>query len=101
MQVVRFLTRVAFICNVCFLLASFIQWLPHPPEGELISQLIVLGWLLSILFNLIVNGLVVILFAARKLRAAAIPRWLLVSNFIFFLLQLFLLIYASATFANN
>ncbi len=101
MQVVLLLSRVAFICNVCLLLASFIQWLPHPPEGQLTTQVIVLGWLLSLLFNIIVNGLVIILFAIRKLRAAAIPRWLLVANFIFFLLQLFLLIHASATFANN
>jgi|ERR1700733_5092800 hypothetical protein len=101
MQVVRFLSRVAFICNICFLLASFIQWLPHPPETELVSQLIILGYLLSILFNVIFNGLVIILLIIRKLRAAAIPRWLLVANFVFFLLQLFLLLHASATFANN
>jgi hypothetical protein len=92
MQFARFLSRVAFICNCWFLLASFIQWLPHPPEGELISQVIVLGWLLSILFNVIVNCLMIILFAFRKLRAATIPVWLLVVNFIFFVLQLLLLI---------
>ena len=92
MQVVRFLSRVAFICNICFLLASFIQWLPHPPEGELISQLIVLGWLLSILFNTIVNIVLIILFVFRRLRRAAVPVWLLIANFIFFILQILLLL---------
>ena len=92
MQAVRFLSRVAFICNICFLLASFIQWLPHPPEGELISQLIVLGWLLSILFNTIVNILIIVLFVFRRLRRAAVPVWLLIANFVFFVLQIILLL---------
>ena len=94
MQVVRFLSRVAFICNICFLLASFVQWLPHPPEGELVSQLIVLGWLLSILFNTIVNVLIIILFVFKRLRRAAIPVWLLIANFVFFILQVLLLIHS-------
>lgn len=92
MQAVRFLSRVAFICNICFLLASFIQWLPHPPEGELISQLIVLGWLLSILFNTIVNIVIIVLFVFRRLRRAAVPVWLLIANFVFFVLQIILLL---------
>jgi hypothetical protein len=92
MRIVRLLSRVAFICNICFLLASFIQWLPHPPEGALISLIIVLGWLLSILVNFIVNGWVIGLWAAGKLRAAAIPRWLLIVNGLFFITQLALLI---------
>jgi threonine/homoserine/homoserine lactone efflux protein len=92
MRIVRLLSRVAFICNICFLLASFIQWLPHPPEGALISLIIVLGWLLSILVNFIVNGWVIGLLVAGKLRAASIPRWLLIVNGLFFIIQLALLI---------
>ena len=92
MQIVRLLSRVAFICNVCFLLASFIQWLPHPPEGELISDIIVLGYIGSLLINLIVNGAVLFLFVIGRLKAAAIPVWLLVVNLLFFVLQLILLI---------
>jgi cytochrome bd-type quinol oxidase subunit 2 len=94
MQVVRFLSRVAFICNICFLLASFVQWLPHPPEGEIVSQLIVLGWLLSILFNTIVNVVVIILFVVRRRRLTAVPAWLLIANLIFFILQIILLIHS-------
>jgi hypothetical protein len=92
MRLVRLLSRVAFICNCWFLLASFIQWLPNPPEGELISQVIALGWLLSILFNVIFNSLIIILFMIGKLRRAAVPGWLLVVNFVLFILQLLLLI---------
>jgi uncharacterized membrane protein YhaH (DUF805 family) len=92
MQVVRLLARVAFICNVCFLLASFIQWLPHPPEGELISDIIVLGYIGSLLINVVVNASVIILFVIGRLRDAAIPLWLLVVNLLFFVLQMVVLI---------
>jgi len=92
MQVFRFLSRVAFICNICFLLASFIQWLPHPPEGELVGQIIVMGYILSMLFNIITGLSIIILFVIGKLRTAAIPIWLLVINGLFFLLQIILFI---------
>lgn len=92
MQIVRLLSRVAFICNICFLLASFIQWLPNPPEGQVVSHLIIMGYLLSLLVNVIINIWVVVLLLIRKLRAAAVPVWLLVVNGLFFITQLTLLI---------
>jgi hypothetical protein len=92
MQLLRLLSRVAFICNICFLLASFIQWLPNPPEGGLVSLVIVCGYLLSIFVNVVVNIWVLLLLTARRLRGAAVPVWLLVTNFVFFILQLLLLI---------
>jgi nitrogen fixation/metabolism regulation signal transduction histidine kinase len=92
MQLLKLLSRVAFICNICFLLASFIQWLPHPPEGEIVSLVILLGYLLSIFVNVVVNLWVLALLAARRLRVAAVPVWLLIVNFIFFALQLTLLL---------
>jgi hypothetical protein len=92
MQVFRFLSRVAFICNICFLLASFIQWLPHPPEAEPVASIIVMGYFLSMLFNVLVTLAIIVLFIIGKLRAAAIPTWLLVVNGLFFLLQLILFI---------
>ena len=93
MQVIRLLARVAFICNICFLLASLILWLPNPPEGTLVSTVIIMGYLLGLLVNAIVNGWAAILLAAGKLRAAAIPVWLLAVNFIAFILQLLSLIF--------
>jgi hypothetical protein len=92
MRLLRLLSRVAFICNVCFLLASFIQWLPNPPEGGLISMIIVMGYLLAMLVNTVVNVWVIALFISRRLIRGAVPTWLLVVNFAFFALQLLLLL---------
>ena len=92
MRLLRFLSRVAFICNVCFLLASFIQWLPNPPEGPLISLVILMGYVLSILINWVVNLSLLVLLILGRLRKAQVPVWLLVVNLIFFLIQLYLIL---------
>ncbi len=92
MRLLRLLSRVAFICNVCFLLASLVQYLPHPPEGEIISSIIVLGYFLSVIVNVLVNLSLLILFIFGKLKAAGIPAWLLIVNFLFFIVQFIVII---------
>ncbi|HEY4335661.1 MAG TPA: hypothetical protein VGM89_07180 [Puia sp.] len=88
----RFLSRVAFICNLCFLLVSFSQWLPQFPENALTSDIVVLGWLVSISVNIFVNLILLVLFVTGRLRKTGIAPWLIIVNFIFFALQLTLLI---------
>jgi hypothetical protein len=88
MGVLRFLSRVAFICNLCFLLMSFSQWLPQLPDNALTSDVIVLGFLVAISINIFVNGILLVLFLVRRLRKTGIPIWLMIVNFLFFAIQL-------------
>ncbi|MBN9380395.1 MAG: hypothetical protein J0H74_06500 [Chitinophagaceae bacterium] len=90
MRLLRHLSRVAFICNICYLLASLVQYIPNPPEGEALSTIIVLGWLLSILVNFVVNGWLLVVWAFRK-GLLDIPRWLWIVNLIFLIVQLVIL----------
>jgi len=90
MRLLRLLSRVAFICNICFLLASLDQYLPNPPEGQIISTIIVLGYILAILVNIVVNGWILVAWAFRK-RPLDIPRWLWIINLIFLVVQLVIL----------
>jgi hypothetical protein len=92
MRLLRFFSRVAFICNICFLVASFAQWLPALPDNALTSDILVSGYFLSIIVNVLVNITVLILFLIRRLRTAAVPPWLLVVNLLFFVAQIFLII---------
>jgi hypothetical protein len=92
MKLLRLLTKVAFICNICFLFASFVQWLPNPPEGELVSAIIILGYVLAILVNLLVNTWLFFLFIAGKWQKALIPAWLLIINLLFFIVQVLLIL---------
>ncbi|WP_188928402.1 hypothetical protein [Puia dinghuensis] len=88
----RILARVAFICNICFLVVSFSQWLPQFPDNALTSDVIVLGWMGSLVFNVIVNLILLMLFFIGRLRKTGVPVWLLVINFLFFGIQIALLI---------
>src|ERR1700722_9406177 len=90
MRLVRFLSRVAFICNICFLVSSLRQWILLPLDNQLASDVIVLGLLVSVVLNVIVNLVVLVLLFIGKLRTAAIPMWLLVVNLIFFIGQILL-----------
>jgi len=94
MRLLRLFSRVAFICNICFLLASAIQWIPHPPEGELVSTVIILGYILAILVNALVNLWLLAILILRKgpdARKGLPPRWLMIVNLLFFVLQLIIL----------
>ena len=61
-------------------------------EDVILSNIFVLGFILSIVLNIIVNVPVIFLFILGRLRAAAIPVWLLIINALFFLWQLVLFI---------
>jgi hypothetical protein len=87
MRFFRLLSRVAFICNICFVLTALVQWLPNPPEGDILSTIIVLGYFLAIAVNVLLNLSLIVVFVFGKLEAAHIPVWLLVINFLFFILQ--------------
>jgi hypothetical protein len=90
MRLVRFLSRLAFICNICFLVATLTQWLPAIPDNALLSDIIILGYLVSVLINVLVNCIVLVLLLVGKLRTATIPIWLLLVNAVFFIVQILL-----------
>jgi hypothetical protein len=92
MTFLRFLSRVAFICNICFLLAILLLWMDHPPKGDLISLIIVIGFVLAFIVNLIVNISYGINLLLGKKPGNQIPAWLMVANFIFLLPELILLL---------
>lgn len=90
MALLRMLNRSAFICNVCFLLAIAILWMRHPINAGLSSLLIVMGFFLSFIFNLVVNVWLLI----RKLNNKPlneIPHALVYLNGGFLAIQLILL----------
>ncbi len=90
MSMLRLLSRVAFICNVCFMLAVIFLWMNHPPEGEIVSLIIVLGYILAVIINIIVNFWYGIRIAVRKPLKSFIPVWLMIANFLFLIPQLIL-----------
>jgi hypothetical protein len=90
MALLRMFNRSAFICNVCFLLAITILWIHHPVNAGLASLLIVMGFFLSFIFNLVVNVWLFIRMIIKK-PINEVPRALIYLNGSFLAIQLILL----------
>jgi len=84
----RFFSRVAFICNICFLLAVIMQTMKHPPEGEMVATTVIIGYIFAGIINLITNIWLAVLLISRKQLNNKVPRWLIILNFLFLIPEL-------------
>lgn len=90
MRLLRFLSRLAFICNICFLLLSAMRYVHVDPDNEIVGNIIILGYFGPLFVNFFVNLIVILLFILRRVWASGVPRWLLITNFVFFIVQIVL-----------
>lgn len=86
-----FLSRVALICNLCFLITFLMHYAPVS-NGSIPSTIIVLGNVVSVVINVLMNALYVLIFLAGKPLIRHVPVWLIAINFLFFIFQVILLI---------
>lgn len=95
MQRLIFFSRVAFICNVCFVLVWVMRFYPilkAGQPGEMVSLVLILGVLIAFLLNLVVNSFILALILQRKPVLKHFPRWLIITNFLFLFPQIILFI---------
>lgn len=92
MRWLLFLSRVAFICNLFFLLAFSLRIYDWLKIEDIRSTIIIAGWVLSVIFNPAVNLCYLVLFWVNKKKLAIVPAWLIVMNILFLMLQLIFLL---------
>jgi uncharacterized membrane protein YozB (DUF420 family) len=92
MRRLSFLSRVAFICNLCLAVVWLMRFFPALPYDAFVSTLIIAGLVLSFIFNGLVNLLYAWLLLRRKPLADHVPVWLAAVNFLFLIFQVYLLI---------
>jgi len=85
-------TGVAF-----FLVAVLLRMFPAANNGVAVSTAVIVGYFLVALFNPLVNLIYLVLLIRRKL-FISLPRWLVMLNFIFLLLQLQYILFLNDTF---
>jgi len=88
MRWLLFLSRVAFICNLFSLLSIVLLWKTFIEQQVVVSIIAIIGYMLALFFNPLVNLIYGILLIAKKPLKDFVPKWLVVANFIFLLLQL-------------
>ena len=92
MQKLLFFSRVAFICNICFVLAFLMKYVPDLKDGYLTSTVLILGVGLAFGLNLLVNLITGVFLLQRKYREPPYPSWLIIANFLFLIPQLIVLL---------
>lgn len=93
MQSLIFFSRVAFICNVCFVLVWVMRYYPVLEEGrpsDAVSLVLILGILIATVLNLVVNLFILVFILQRKPVWKHFPGWLIITNFLFLLPQIIL-----------
>src|SRR5687767_4412187 len=96
MRWLLFLSRVAFICNLLFLVAFSLRLYDWIKMEDIGATIIILGWVLGILFNSLVNVSYLFVFWLKRKNLAVVPSWLVVMNVLFLILQLIFLVLLNA-----
>src|SRR5690606_39626539 len=99
MRWLLFLSRLAFICNLFFLLSASLQVYDWAQNSEVNSTILIIGYFLSLFLNPIANLSYLMAAILRKNLTATIPAWLIIMNIIFLFIQLLFIIYLTAS--NN
>lgn len=97
MRWLLFLSRVAFICNVFFLLAVSLQFSNWLQNEDLAGTIAIIGYLLVAIFNPMVNIFYLALFLIRKKFWHTVPSWLITANLLFLVMQIFYILYLNDT----
>jgi hypothetical protein len=87
-----FLSKLAFICNLAFLVSFVFRITNWLSNHDIKAYIIIIGWLLSIIFNPVVVLIYLLLFWIKRKSLAIVPVWLIVINILFLFLQLVFLL---------
>lgn len=94
MRRLLFLSRVAFICNLAFLLSVLLQWKPVVLNEGLVSTIIVTGYFLApFLFSPVVNLAYAVILLQKKVLTSFVPKWLVLLNVGFLLVQILFVLF--------
>jgi hypothetical protein len=96
MRWLLFLSRLAFLCNVVFLIAVSLQLVRWFQNQDAEALVITIGFFMGMLVNPATNLCYLILFFVNRAKLSIVPLWLRITNFIFLLLQLFYIFHLNA-----
>ena len=86
MRWLLFLSRLAFICGLFFLLSLSLLFRDWIRDESLVSTIITIGFFMGMIIVPITLICYLVLWLFRKNPAALVPRWLIIANFLVLLL---------------
>jgi hypothetical protein len=96
MRWLLFLSRLAFICGICFLLSLSLRFYEWTKDQDIASTIITIGYFIGILVVPITILCYLIVVIRKKNLIAAVPIWLIISNIIFLFVLLIYIISINA-----
>jgi hypothetical protein len=97
MRWLLFLSKLAFICNLFFLLAVSLKITSWITNADLVAAIIIIGYVMVVLLNPVVNTCYLACWAAGKKFGQVVPQWLITSNVLFLMMQIFYILYLNDT----
>lgn len=89
MRLIAFLSKVALISNVFFLLAVAMHFYNFLPDDTIAPTIVIIGYALAVfVFTPLVTICYLVLLSLRRKLFDAVPKWLVITNFIFLILQI-------------
>ncbi|MFL5772984.1 MAG: hypothetical protein ACJ75F_07500 [Flavisolibacter sp.] len=97
MRFILFLSRIAFICNICFLFAFSLQLTNWIHNEQLSSTLVVAGYVMGFVINPLVIIIYLLTFLISRKKLNTLPSWLITANILFFVIQILYILYLNDT----
>jgi hypothetical protein len=97
MRWLLFLSRLAFICGIFFLLTVSLQINNWSQDEGITSTIVIIGYFLSVFIIPAVNLCYLTVLVIRK-KLYPVPLWLSLANLLFLFLQLFYIFYLNLHF---
>lgn len=92
-----FFSRVAFICNVCFLIAFSIQMTNWIRNEDLTSMIALIGYVMGFIINPLLVICYILFLVISRQRLKSVPSWLLTANILFLVIQVLYILYLNDT----
>jgi hypothetical protein len=89
MKILIFFSRIALICNICFVFVLLLRYSADLSMNGIYSTVVVLGYA-SVGINMLLNLGILLCLLLKRPVWNSIPRWLIIINFLFLLVQLFI-----------
>jgi hypothetical protein len=90
------LSRLAFICNLFFLLAFSLQLVNWIKNEQITSTVILVGYVMGFILNPLANFSYVVFGIASRKSLKIVPSWLIVANVLFLVIDAFYILYINS-----
>jgi hypothetical protein len=87
------LSRVAFICNVCFLIAFSVQMTDWIKNEDITSMIALIGYVMGFVLNPLLVVCYLLIFIISKKILKTVPSWLVTANILFLVIQILYILY--------